>query len=85
MIRVAVKDSETELEMSGSGADLAKELHRIVRHVSSKLIEFCEPERRKPAAEILAMGLATAVREGYDDARKEAQKHDDARHEDLAH
>ena len=45
MIRVTAKDKETEIEMSGSGADLAKELHRIVRHLSGKLIEFCEPAK----------------------------------------
>ena len=82
MIRVTAKDSETELEMSGSGADLAMDLHRIVRHISGKLLEFCEPERRKKAAEILAMGLATAVREGYDDARKEV--YNDTENADVA-
>lgn len=82
MIRVTAKDKETEIEMGGTAADLAKELHRIVRHISGKLIEFCEPERRKGAAEILAMGLATAVREGYDDARKEVNN--DTENADVA-
>ena len=82
MIRVTVRDNSTEIEMSGAGADLAKELHRIVRHVSGKLLEFCEPDHRKGAAEILAMGMATAVREGYDDARKEV--YNDTENADVA-
>ena len=82
MIRVTSKDSETEIEMRGTGEALAKDLHRIVRHLSGKLIEFCEPEKRKKAAEILAMGLATAVREGYDDVRKEA--YSDTENADVA-
>ena len=85
MIRVTARDNSTEIEMSGAGADLAKELHRIVRHISSKLLGFCEPDRQKKAAEILAMGMATAVREGLDDARKEAAENDDACHESMAH
>lgn len=52
MIRVTAKDSETELEMSGSGA------------------------------EILATGLTFAVREGYDDARKEV--YNDTENADVA-
>lgn len=82
MIRVTAKDSETELEMSGSGADLAKELHRIVRHISKKLLEFCEPEKRRQAAEILATGMTFAVREGYDDARKDV--YNDTENADVA-
>ena len=50
MIRVTAKDKEAEIEMSGTAADLAMDLHRIVRHISQKLLEFCEPERRKKAA-----------------------------------
>lgn len=82
MIRVTAKDKETEIEMSGTAADLAIDLHRIVRHISQKLLEFCEPERRKKAAEILAMGVATAVREGYDDARKDV--YNDTENADVA-
>ena len=85
MIRVTARENSTEVEMSGPGSDLAKELHRIVRHVSGKLLEFCEPDHQTKAAEILAMGMATAVREGLDDARKEADDHDDACHESMAH
>lgn len=85
MIRVTARGNSTEIEMGGAGSDLAKELHRIVRHISGKLLEFCKPDGRKQAAEILAMGMAAAVREGLDDARKEAADHDDACHESMAH
>ena len=85
MIRVTARGNSTEIEMGGGGADRATELHRIVRHISGKLLEFCEPDWQTKAAEILAMGMAAAVREGLDDARKEAADHDDACHESMAH
>ena len=85
MIRATARGNSIEIEMGGGGADLAKELHRIVRHISGKLLKSCEPYGRKQAAEILAMGMVLAVREGLADARKEAADHDDACHESMAH
>ena len=70
MIRVTAYENETELEMYGKGAELATELHRIVRHVTGQLLISSNPETMKQAAEALATGMATAVKEAYDEVRK---------------
>ena len=72
MIKVTARENETELEMYGEGADIAKELRRIVRHVSGQLLKITHPGKMKPAAELLATGMATAVKEAYDEVRKGA-------------
>lgn len=70
MIRVTAHKNETELEMYGEGAELATELHRIVRHVTGQLLIISKPEKMKKAAALLATGMATAVKEAYDEVRK---------------